>query len=269
MYNYTDEGVGAQYQRILCILLLCDLLEIKYIHQKITVGHNYDNDINWNERWDNLFNLNKLSSVITGNNKQKIIEKFNPPVHEIIQNIQNFEKDKNSDYIIKITNSTQIGDFYINYFDNILYKVRSLYNYTGKCIYDKNYTNIAIHIRVHNKFDTEPPDSSQEFGARYTLNCNQYKELIINLKKKYKNPLVHIFTQESQEFDNIDGVIYYKDTDAFFTLHHLIKADVLVTAKSSFSYLAALYNENEVIYVNFWHKPLIHWNNYENFLVKL
>jgi hypothetical protein len=269
MYNYTDEGVGAQYQRILCILLLCHLYNIKYIHQKITIGHNYDNDINWNEKWDNLFNLYKLSSEITDNKEKLLIERFCPSIEELTHNINNLKKDNNKNYIIKITNSTIIGDHFINYFNDILPNIRNLYEYNGNYIYNKNYTNIAIHIRVHNKCDTEHPDSTKEYGNRYTLNCNDYNNLIIKLKKKYKNPLIHIFTQESYEFDNLEDVIFYKDIDAFFTLHHLIKADVLVIAKSSFSYLAALYNENEVIYVNFWHKPLPYWNNYDNFLVKL
>lgn len=269
MYNYTNEGVGAQYQRILCILLLCYMYNVMYIHQKITIGHNYNNEIDWNEKWDNTFNLYKLSSTIPEDKEKIIIESFCPNIEELANNIENLKKDNNKHYIIKITNSTIIGDYFIDYFNKILPNIRNLYQYNGKFIYNKNYTNIAIHIRVHNKCDTEHPDSTKEFGNRYTLNFNNYNNLIIKLKKKYKNPLIHIFTQDSNEFDDLKDVIFYKDTDVFFTLHHLIKADVLVTAKSSFSYLAALYNENEVIYINFWHNQLNNWTNYDNFLVKL
>jgi len=54
------------------------------------------------------------------------------------------------------------------------------------------------------------------------------------------------------------------DTDVFYTLHHLINADVLVIAKSSFSYLAGIYNQKTVMYFPFYHSPLKNWINIDN-----
>lgn len=49
------------------------------------------------------------------------------------------------------------------------------------------------------------------------------------------------------------------NTDIPQTLHSLISADILVLSKSSFSYLAGLYNPGVVIYSDFWHAPLSNW----------
>ena len=46
--------------------------------------------------------------------------------------------------------------------------------------------------------------------------------------------------------------------------HHLVNANVLVLAKSSFSYLAGLYNQNIVYYIDFWHTPMPNWININN-----
>ena len=59
-YEMTDEGVGAQYQRIVGMLGIAKKHNLKFIHKKITVGHNYDNDPQWNEKWDEIFNLENL-----------------------------------------------------------------------------------------------------------------------------------------------------------------------------------------------------------------
>jgi hypothetical protein len=47
--------------------------------------------------------------------------------------------------------------------------------------------------------------------------------------------------------------------DVFECLHSLITADILVMAKSSFSYTAALLSRGIVIYSPFWHAPLQQW----------
>ena len=49
------------------------------------------------------------------------------------------------------------------------------------------------------------------------------------------------------------------DLDLLTTIEYMIKADVLVMSKSALSYVAALYNNNKVLYINFWHNKLPHW----------
>ena len=46
----------------------------------------------------------------------------------------------------------------------------------------------------------------------------------------------------------------------------MVVAEVLVTAKSSLSYSAALLNKNTIYYINFWHKPLNSWNIIDKYI---
>ena len=35
---------------------------IEYIHKTVNVDHNYDNDPEWNQKWENFFNIRSISS---------------------------------------------------------------------------------------------------------------------------------------------------------------------------------------------------------------
>lgn len=52
---------------------------------------------------------------------------------------------------------------------------------------------------------------------------------------------------------------YFADLLRCNARYSLGAAHVLVLSRSSFSYSAALYNENLVVYTPFWHAPLPSW----------
>ena len=74
---------------------------------------------------------------------------------------------------------------------------------------------------------------------------------------------IHIFSQ-----GNINLFKYFNSEKIIFHLNETIEktfllfcfADILVTSASSFSYTAALLNNNEIYYTKFWHPPLKNWN---------
>ena len=55
------------------------------------------------------------------------------------------------------------------------------------------------------------------------------------------------------------GCKLFLDTDIFETTYNLTQSDVLLMAKSSLSYVAALLNEGICLYEDFWHSPLPNW----------
>ena len=60
------------------------------------------------------------------------------------------------------------------------------------------------------------------------------------------------------EFESQD-VILYLNTDIESSFQGMVSANILVTSRSSFSYMAALLNDGEVWYQPFWHPPLKNW----------
>ena len=63
-YEMTNEGVGAQYQRIIGLLGIAKKHGLKFVHRKITVGHNYEDDLLWDEKWDDIFNIKSINSIV-------------------------------------------------------------------------------------------------------------------------------------------------------------------------------------------------------------
>lgn len=113
--------------------------------------------------------------------------------------------------------------------------------------------NIAVHIRRG--------DVNENNEKRYTTN-DQYKEILSFLLEKYPYDTITIFSEgKIDDFHELQQErVHFKLNDSIEeSFHSLVTAKVLVMAKSSFSYSAALLNQNIVYYIPFWHKPLKKW----------
>ena len=85
----------------------------------------------------------------------------------------------------------------------------------------------------------------------------QMSSIYIDMIARYAahNITLHVDSEESSTFQNdFDGTNAIKVAWA-----HFITADILLTSKSSFSTVPALFNSNCVLYQKFWHLPLSQW----------
>jgi hypothetical protein len=138
------------------------------------------------------------------------------------------------------------------YTENVVQQLRDAYYSTDKP--DITPPDIAIHIR---RGDVKNGDTE-----RFTSN-DAYKKLIDTLHIKYPDYNVIIYSEGKEaDFSEIasDKTQFRLNETLTDTFHGLVTAKVLVMAKSSLSYAAAILNENTVYYQDFWHKPLDHWN---------
>ena len=107
------------------------------------------------------------------------------------------------------------------------------------------------------------------------LNSNRYtslsviKNVLTNLclildtnRIKYE---IQLFSQgEISDFKLLNQfpINYQLNKSEIFTFNQLINSEILITAKSSFSYTAALLTSGLVFYEEFWHPPLSQWINF-------
>ena len=149
-----------------------------------------------------------------------------------------------------VVNSSDTPDQY--YTDEVMAKIRGWYYATEKPTVDPE--QIAIHIRRGDA-------ARQNLTFRLTSNAF-YRRLISELELEYPGLRVRIHSEgEPADFSDLESenVDLALNEDLRVTFHSLVRAKVLVTAKSSLSYAAALLNENTVYYIPFWHKPLRGW----------
>jgi hypothetical protein len=265
------EGIGAQYQRIIALLSIAKRHNIKYIHIPIKVGHNYNNDPKWNEKWDNMFNIKKLSN----NNEidlKNIRNKYSIFTDFTLDQLLNDDETLLYHYLSPFNIFDNNADYYLSNIQNDIIAAYDDINSTRKLIYNKNKINIAIHLRVFNKKDDieNYDDYINNKNSRHFMTCDMYITYIETLKNKYPNSDIHIFSQKDtfdihyKKLYDIENIkIHFDELDTFDTFHHLCKADVFAMGSSSFSILAAFYNKNTIIYLPYSHPPsLKSWVTY-------
>ena len=236
------DGFGSQLQACFSLIAYCYYKNYTYIHTPMYRMHHND---------ENMKNFaNYMNEFINFEYKFKTINEI-------------------SNYETSILNEVKEG-FFVHgslnpeYFYNkfVLNLLREIYYSNFKpniASYDNTKKNIAIHIR---RGDV----NREKYPSRFISN-----EIYIDLIKKIdlSNSLIHIFSEgNSEDFKDIiesfpeNKFILHLNENIQLTFHHMVKADILVISKSSFSYCAGLLNENTVIanlITSWWHKPLKQW----------
>ena len=117
---------------------------------------------------------------------------------------------------------------------------------------------IAVHLRRGDVSATQNTDRYTPDEKILSL-IEQLTQALRNLNRPFE---FHIYSQGSPEnfsaYEQL-GCHVHLNQDALNDLLALSQADILVIAKSSFSYVAGLLNPGLVIYEPFWHRPQNTW----------
>ena len=252
--NINNDGMGAQYHRIIGIICISEYYNFKYVHTPITKMEHLD-DLKYLDDIENFFQIVNNYQNVNSINYDEVFEENNPSINDL----NKYDIKKN--ILIKIFLPHNICDFNTDIYKECMPKLHNILTNKYLPFYENNNNKkIAIHIRRGDVTQNKNID-------RYT-SLNEIINIINVFKDKYNNCSFYIFTQiddnNKNEFDifNNDASINIRaNEDILLTLNHLINADILIICKSSFSYLAGLYNINEVYYFDFWHNPLNNWEN--------
>lgn len=117
--------------------------------------------------------------------------------------------------------------------------------------------NIAVHIR---RGDIVDRNGNENLCLRWMDNKYYIKiiKAILGCASFSKVVDIYIFSQgkeeEFEEFEELENVHYCLETSARDSFLHMVRADMLITSKSSFSYKPALLSEGiRICPRNFWH----------------
>lgn len=214
-----QDGFGAQYQAVMSGIAYCEYMNYKYVHTPFV----------------------KMAHCPDAN-------RMNEFIGMPTKNDSNINFDIQEQYSL-IVHRSKTPDIY--YSENVKNTIRKHYYSTAKPIIS-NF-DIAIHIRKG--------DVSSANKKRFTDN-NIYRRIIFMLKNKYPQYSICIYSEGNlDDFEQLfsQNVYFCLNETIEKTFHSLVRAKVLVTAKSSLSYSAALLNTNTIYYLPFWHHPLKDW----------
>lgn len=128
-------------------------------------------------------------------------------------------------------------------------------------VFDPERFNIAVHVRRTVIIDSKVIVEDETQRAKRWLSNDYYEKVLEQVLKNIslKKPVsIYIFStgkaEEFSDFEKYGDVKFCSDMDEYASFLHLIKADLLITSKSSFSYKSALMNNGiKVCPRNFWH----------------
>lgn len=219
------DGFGSQYQAIMSGIAICAHMKWKYVHSPlINVAHL------------NGIDVKKLNTFIGI-----------PITRHLYKHVNKIEECSGI-----VHRSVNPDIFYTN---NVLNIIRNYYYSTPKPL--KSKYDIAIHIR---RGDVKE-NGDYEITRRYTSN-DIYTKIINNLKIKYPNYTICIYSQGNDEdFINLNVDCIKLNNDLRIDFHEMVTSKVLIMAKSSYSYCAALLSIGEIYYMDFWHNKLNKWHS--------
>jgi len=232
-----NDGFGAQYQAMMSAIAFSEFKNYIYLHTPFTKIQHFTTD-------------GKIHYVAPQTDVDRLNEFMGLNNDELIKN--NLLPQPEDTVIVKpIAEEVHWSKTpSIYYTDKVLKLLRQYYYSTAKP--DVGQVDIAVHVR---RGDVDPKN------PRFTGN-SFYQNLINNLKQKYPSREIVIFSEgKLEDFEDfgLNEDQFRLNLDVAETFHSLVVANVLVTARSSFSYTSAILNENTVYYQDFWHKKLDHW----------
>ena len=181
------------------------------------------------------------------------------------EEIKRTEKIINSYSGKKILFVTEQDQFYRNQF-GVMNDIKKKFYHAearkcDKLIYNPDCLNIAMHVRRAVIIGSKKIVEDETIRALRWLSNDYYEKVLkqvlehINVTRPIK---IYIFSTskpyEFLEFSKFGDVNFCSEMDEYASFLHLVRADLLITSKSSFSYKPALLNNGiKICPRNFWH----------------
>ncbi len=274
------DGVGAQLQRVYGTYALSRLIGVNYLHSPL-------NSINWGgmdgcdktaeELAADLAETNSLFNIPsdTCQGGQFLIAEVESPSLDYFKAISIERKNRGMPILVKmllpyaIMDAIPVGYEFCKNVSPFLSNmsggrklVVAIHVRRGEIVSGNRFMPNSYYINIARRLcyildgmgisyqvdlHTELPKKSRRLNKDYFG-----KDYYVNIP----DPSVHAI----EEFDVIPNLVKHINGPAIGAIRGMATADILVTGKSSFSYLGGILNKNAlVLYTPFWHAPLPSW----------
>jgi hypothetical protein len=288
-YDNTQmyDGVGAQLQRIYGIYSISRLLGASYLHtgigridyQGMSTLENNALDPCFHDRFNELFQIRSDVMPAAGfckielrslsmNTIHQLVAMFErnetgrkpillqllfpyqiadlfPDCYDVCKEISPFASPVREGRVLRVAVQVRWGDYLVQWRERLL---PNSY-YIGVA---QNVARVLEGLKVTYRIELYTEVPTREFTVR---------EGHLGLFKPQGSPtVVNPEMYRLDEFDVLPNLVPCINQPEIDQLRKMATADVLVTSKSSFGYLAGVLNRSgAVLYCPFWHSPLSSW----------
>lgn len=282
------DGAGSQLHRLYGVYALSKRFNVSYYHsplkeigyQGVIALEKNENSVELLERYNRIFSI--PSNIALPNSFETVSLEFgdgvvlselveqaraekkrffliaiafttpfsdrNPAVFECVKQLSPFQKKSSS--LFRIAIHVRWGDLPIGHAERLLpndYYIKA----ATKAIEVLEKSKIPFICELHTELPTKPfLVTADHHGMKNRIDRYRSEEAVILTPEQYG----------ISDFEQISHLKKCINEDPIETLEALSTADLLIMSKSSFSYLAALFNqEGKILYAPFWHPPMADW----------
>ena len=246
-----DDGMGAQLHGQLSLIALARMHGIPYAHKDIRVAEHTEGPEEI-ARWNAAFNFAAASDYEIGEKER----------HVRMGNYVLWPFSWNSRGIVTSRHVHRAAESHARAYQDICADLRKDLTFPKRT---ERFPDVPLRVAVHvRRGDVNEGENSKRLT---TLGITErtIADLTACLREQGLPFELELHSQgEEADFqlllDN-HAMTLCLDLDPLETMKRLIQSDILITAKSSFSQIAAMMSEGEVIHQTFWHRALPHWLN--------
>ncbi|MGX1196802.1 hypothetical protein [Parvibaculum sp. MBR-TMA-1.3b-4.2] len=252
-----DDGGGAQVHAVISALALARATGLTYYHSPFrSIAHAEGNEAEWAESWETFFNLGHGEKRLRSEQDAKCV-----PIKRFLKSPSLW---RGGDLIAEAEHFTGFTDADVEALAAVLPDVRRKYALSDKSALtlhrDPGTLTMNVHVRRGDVSADHPHHSNRFTGDEAIL------ETVRSARQAAETQGLVLSVNVWSQGDRADFLAYeeagcrlFLDTDIFETIHNLAQSDILLMAKSSLSFVAALLNDGICLYEGFWHPPLPHW----------
>ena len=261
------DGVGSQFLTIIRAIIYSEMDGLKFVYTEPT--------------WENIYSKEEASEVNKMMNIKGNYPDADPSKVTVTKDTAVLDSlaSADSEHVV-VMNRRMTYDFIDSNIDVCqqspsMQRIKKLFFENNSSPFGDGF-HVVIHIRrpsrnpnldipITNTCGGEVKhitDFTIDQTDRFTSD-GYFLEIIDSIRKKHSNAVFHICSDGRTElYDTFiaDDTILHINEPVTHTFRMMVFANILVTSKSAFSYTAALFNPNEIVYTRCWHPPESHWN---------
>ena len=241
-----NDGGGAQLHGRISVYSLAQEFNFIYVASPIQDAH-FAIGPDWDARWNSLLNFDKSINFDTNKYTKIQTQNSNHLRRAILQLILKLRFRKK--YLFVMESAHNYTDSHPAILESSRDYLRQIFN----GVKHFGHEEIVFHLRRGN--DLTAPQRLESDDIIYAR--------LAKLIQLFPDMSIRIYTNEPFEVRESfkSSVTADYSSDPFEAFTHMCEAKILIIAKSSLSYVAALINDGTIYYPKFWHPKLSSWKN--------